>query len=119
MSNHAIQTTLSKAGFPGKPKKVKVHVPVDLDKVQKCRDPYKPERVVLERKYEELFKNIAQGDCWRVQGGSGEVSAFARALRAHMERKNIKGIVRQSSRTEDGIPRVWLIKIFDKDGKPS
>lgn len=119
MSSHIIQTTLSKSPFPGRtpPKPARkhpVHIPVDLDGVQKCQDPYKPERVIKDRKYDELFKELSAGDCWRVPGGVKELSAFARALRVHLERNGIEGIVRQASKTDDGIGRVWLLKILNK-----
>lgn len=123
MSNHAIQTVLGKSAFPGKPvkppRKPQVKTKLDLDGVQKCRDPYKPERVIQEHKYEQLFKDLKEGDCFRVPGGSKELSAFARALRVHLERNAMEGIVRQSSRTEDGIPRVWLRKLSHIQGSKS
>jgi hypothetical protein len=105
-------TRLGKAGFPGKPKRT--HTPLDLDGIQKCRDPYKPDRAIADRKYDELFGAAKEGDCFRVPGGTKELSAFARAARMHFQRHGQQAIVRQQSRTDDGIQRVWILKILNK-----
>lgn len=115
MNQPAVNTPSTKLGrgaFPGKPRRA--HTAVNLDAVQKCRDPYKPERVIQERKYDELFKNVAEGDCFRVPGGANELSSFARAVRLHFQRKGMQAIVRQQSRTDDGIGRVWVLKILQQ-----
>ena len=92
----------------------KPRTPVDLSIVEKCRDPYLPERVVKRQKYEELFAGVKEGDCFRVHGGPDERTALARALRVYLDKQSIEGIVRQNGRTEDGIGRVWLVKVVDR-----
>ena len=99
---------------PFVPKPVRTRTPLDLAGVQKCRDPYKPERVVKKQKYDQLFAGVQEGDCFRVAGGSAELSALARALRLYLKRAGIDGVVRQQGRTEDGIGRVWLVKVVDR-----
>jgi hypothetical protein len=100
---------------PFKPKpEPKPRTPLDLARVVKCRDPYKPDRVVKEHKYKQLFAGVEEGDCFRVTGGSTELSALARALRLYLKKHGIDGIVRQQGRTEDGIGRVWLVKVVDR-----
>lgn len=112
-----IQTKLGPAPFPGKqPKPKQVKRPLALDKVTKCRDPYQAERVVRQHKYDELFAGVREGDCFRVDGDSVALSALARALRGYLVRQGIEGIVRQSGRTDDGIGRVWLVKIIKRNG---
>ena len=104
-----MKTKLSKAPFPGKQKMA--YQSIDTSKVKRCRDPYQPERVVQRHKYDELFAGLKEGDCYRVEeGGVQALSALARAMRCYMKRHGIDGIVRQSSKTDDGIPRVWLVK---------
>ncbi len=84
---------------------------VNLDLVQKCADPYKPERVILQHKYDELFANVKEGDCFRCPDEK-TMSAIARALRMHIKRKGWDGVVRQQAKTADGVHRVWALKIF-------
>lgn len=108
-------TKFGKSPFPGKvtpqPAKKKS---VDLAGIEKCRDPYTPERVINKHKYDQLFEGIKEGDCFKVPGGDRERSALSRALRLYLKRHNIDGIVRQEGRTADGIGRVWLIRVFTK-----
>lgn len=104
------KTKLGKAPFPAKPK-TSYHA-LDVSRIKKTRTPYKPVRVVAHRKYDELFSGIKEGDCFEVDGDIRELSALARALRAYLDRHDIKGIVRQASQTEDGIKRVWLLRVL-------
>jgi hypothetical protein len=84
---------------------------VNLDAVQKCADPYKPERVILQHKYDELFANVKEGDCFRCPDDK-TMAAIARALRMHLKRRGWGCVVRQQAKTEDGVHRVWALKIF-------
>lgn len=109
-------TKLAKSPFPGKPPKPKTaYQSLPLENVIKCRDAYKPERVVLQHKYDQMFAGVAEGDCFKLkEGGVKELSALARALREYMKRHGLEGIVRQSMRTDDGVGRVWVLKLFQK-----
>ena len=108
----AVQTTFAgRSPFAKKPDR-KAHIPVNLSGVEKCRDPYLPERVIKRAKYEEMFAGVKEGDCFRVSGGSAELTAVARALRVYLKKHGINGLVRQNARTKDGIGRVWLVKIL-------
>lgn len=112
-----IKTKLGPAPFPGKePKPKQIKRPLALGRVTKCRDPYQAERVVRQHKYDELFAGVREGDCFRVDGDSVALSALARALRSYLGRNGIEGVVRQSGRTDDGIKRVWLVKIIKRRG---
>jgi hypothetical protein len=102
--------TKIKGNWPGKPRKE--YKAIDISKVEKCNDPYKPGRVVTLHKYEAMFYGVKEGDCFRVPGGNKEVSAVALALRHYLKRHQINGIVRQKSVCDDGIGRVWLIKVL-------
>ena len=104
--------TKTRGAWPGKEKRQ--HTPLDLAAVVKCRDPYKPERVINKHKYDELFAGVQEGDCFRVPGGDRERSALARALRVYLKRIGVEGIVRQEGRTEDGVGRVWLVKVINR-----
>lgn len=84
---------------------------VSLGAVQKCADPYKPERVILRHKYDELFANVQEGDCFRYPDEK-TMAAIARALRMHIKRQGWSGVVRQQAKTSDGVHRVWALKIF-------
>lgn len=107
------KTKLCKAPFPGK--NTAIRTPLDLGKVQKTRAPYRPSRVVNQHKYDQLFAGVKEGDCFELPGGESlELTALARALRVHLKRHGIEGIVRQQGRTEDGIGRVWLVKIVKR-----
>lgn len=111
------RTKLGPSPFPGKALKPKqVKRPLQLDNVTKCRDPYTAERVIRQHKYDQLFAGVREGDCFRIQGDAVARSALARALRGYLKRNGIEGIVRQSGRTEDGIGRVWLVKIVKRPG---
>lgn len=91
---------------------MKKNVIVDVSKIVKCDDPYAPQRVVNTHKWDQLFAGVKEGDCFRVPDGDPlTLSATARALRVHLKRNGINGIVRQQARTADGIGRVWLVKI--------
>ncbi len=106
-------TKLGAAPFPGKaPKPKREKKEIDLSGIEKCRDPYAPERIVNQHKYDAIFAGLAEGDCFRVPGGSKELSAFSRGLRCYMKRIGMNGIVRQQGRTADGIGRVWLLKVL-------
>jgi len=102
--------TVINGKWPGQPKKK--YEPIDIDAVVKCRDHFKPDRVVTHHKYEAMFEGIKEGDCFRVPGGNKQVSAVALALRHYLKRHHINGIVRQKSVCDDGIGRVWLIKVL-------
>jgi hypothetical protein len=105
-----MKTKLAKGTtWPGK--KPRVKTPVNLDAVQKCSDPYKPERVILQHKYDELFKDVKEGDCFRCPDEL-TTAAISRALRMHIKRQGWDGVVRQQARTEDGVARVWAVKII-------
>lgn len=108
------RTKLGTSPFPGKAPKVKKAL--DLSGIVKCRDQYRPERVITQHKYDAMFAGLREGDCFRVPGGSCELSAFSRALRCYLKREGIDGIVRQQGRTDDGIGRVWLVKIIRRRG---
>jgi len=113
--------TTAKTQFAGRnpfqPKPApKPRTPLDLGGIEKCRDPYDHVRVVKQQKYDALFAGIKEGDCFRVSGGPAERGALARALRVYLESNGIEGIVRQNGRTEDGIGRVWLVKIVGRKG---
>ena len=97
------------AAWPGKKPVTKTEV--DLDAVRRCKDPYRPERVIQQHKYDELFKDIEEGACFRCPDAK-TMTAISRSLRQHLKRKGIDGIVRQQAKTEDGICRVWLVKII-------
>lgn len=113
--NTNTRTKLGPAPFPGKtPKPKQVKRPVQLDNVTRCRDPYTAERVIRQHKYDELFAGVQEGDCFRIKGDAVARSALARALRGYLKRQGIEGIVRQSGRTDDGIGRVWLLKIVKR-----
>lgn len=117
MSTPQPVTRLAAAPFPGKaPKPKRSYKDLDLSRVQKTRDPYKPERVINERKYDELFAGVQEGDCFTVEGSASDLSALARALRLYMARHRIEGMVRQQKRCADGVGRVWLLRVF-KDGR--
>jgi hypothetical protein len=106
------KTKLGPAPWPGKPPKpVNVKRPVDLSIVTRCNDPYTAERVVRQHKYDEMFEGVKEGDCFRIDADAVTRSAVARALRLYLKRQGVEGIVRQSGRTDDGIGRVWLVKI--------
>ena len=105
-----MKTKLGPAPFPGKQPRTKKAL--DLTTVTKCRDPYKPERVMQQHKYDDLFAGVREGDCFRVDGDAAARSALSRALRLYLKRQGVEGIVRQEGRTEDGIGRVWLLKII-------
>ena len=115
MARNKPTTKLGPAPWPGKPaNQPHVKRPVDLSIVTKCRDPYQPQRVVRQHKYDELFQGVREGDCFRVNGDAVARSALARALRLYLKRQGIEGIVRQEGRTDDGIGRVWLVKIVQR-----
>lgn len=95
--------------WPGKAPAAKIAV--NLDAVQKCADPYKPERVIQKHKYDELFKDVKEGDCFRCPD-EPTMGAIARALRVHLKRQGKDGVIRQQARTADGVLRVWAVKIF-------
>ena len=105
-----MKTKLAK-GTPWPGKKAATKQAVDLAAVKKCADPYKPERVILRRKYDELFDGVKEGDCFRCPDEQ-TVSAVARALRMHIKRQGWDGVVRQQARTDDGIARVWVVRII-------
>jgi hypothetical protein len=105
-----MKTKLAK-GTPWPGKKPRVKTPVNLDAVQKCSDPYKPERVILRHKYDELFAGVKEGDCFRCPDEQ-TTGAIARALRQHIKRQGWDCVVRQQARTEDGVARVWAVKII-------
>lgn len=113
MKNSTQTTFAGKNPFVPKPAPSQ-YKPLDISGIEKTRDPYAPDRVVKCQKYDELFSGVQEGDCFRVPGGEKERSALARALRVYLQRKGIDGIVRQNGRTEDGIGRVWLVKIVGK-----
>ena len=105
-----MKTKLAKGtAWPHKKKATKQNV--NLDQVQKCADPYKPERVILQHKYDELFKDVKEGDCFRCPDEQ-TMAAIARALRMHLKRKGWDGVVRQQARTADGVLRVWAVKVI-------
>jgi hypothetical protein len=105
-----MKTKLAKGTtWPGK--KPRVKTPVNLDAVQKCSDPYKPDRVILQHKYDELFKDVKEGDCFRCPDEL-TTAAISRALRMHIKRQGWDGVVRQQARTEDGVARVCAFKII-------
>jgi len=104
-----MKTKLAKAPWPGK--KPIVHKQVNLDLVKKTNDQYKPQRVILKHKYDELFSGAKEGDCFRCPD-EATMCALARALRSYFKRKGIPVIVRQQLLTEDRIPRVWLVKFL-------
>lgn len=105
-----MKTKIAKgAAWPHKKASAKKNVAVD--QVQKCADPYKPERVILQHKYDELFSDLKEGDCFRCPDDQ-TMAAVARALRMHIKRKGWTGVVRQQAKTEDGVRRVWALKIF-------
>jgi hypothetical protein len=111
------QTRLGTSPFPGKaPKPKRSYKDLDLSVVKKTRDPYKPERVINEHKYDDLFAGVQEGDCFTVDGSASDLSALARALRLYMARHRIEGLVRQQKQSADGLGRVWLLRVF-KDGR--
>lgn len=116
-----VQTTLTKhSPFPGKaPRPKAVYQDLPVESVQRCRDPYTPERVVLHHKWDAMFAGLQEGDCFKLRaGGVKELSALARALREYMRRHGLDGLVRQSMRTADGVGRVWCLKLWAaKKGK--
>lgn len=117
MSNtEAPKTKFAKGNTPFEPRKKPVRKDIDLSIVEKCSDPYMPERKSVQSKYEELFAGVKEGDCFRVHGGNDERTALARALRVYLEKSGIKGLVRQNGRTDDGIGRVWFYKDLSKKG---
>lgn len=105
-----VKTKIAKgAAWPHK--KALTKKAVVVEEVQKCNDPYKPERVVLRHKYDELFDGVKEGDCFRCPDEK-TMGAISRALRMYFKRNGWDGIVRQQLQTADGIPRVWAVKIF-------
>lgn len=84
---------------------------VNLSAIQKCVDPYQPERVVLRHKYDEMFAGVREGDCFRCPDEL-TMAALARALRNYIKRQGWTGVVRQNAKNADGICRVWALKIF-------
>lgn len=106
------KTKLAK-GTPWPHKKTHTKAAVNLDAVQKCADPYKPERVIQKHKYDELFKDVKEGDCFRCPD-EPTMAAIARALRMHLKRQGMDGVIRQQARTADGVLRVWAVKVFTK-----
>ena len=112
MSAPATQFARGKSPFAPKVKAARIDL--DLSIVEKCSDPYNPERASQQAKYDELFAGVKEGDCFRVHGGNKERTALARALRVYLDRNKIKGLVRQNGRTKDGIGRVWFFKELDK-----
>jgi hypothetical protein len=117
------KTKFANGQSPFEPKKApkpkpapRPRTPLDLGGIEKCSDPYDHVRVVKQQKYDALFAGVNEGDCFKVPGGEAERSALARALRVYLERRGIEGIVRQNGRCEDGIGRVWLLKIVGRKG---
>ena len=110
-----MKTKLAK-GTPWPGKKTGIKQTVNLDQVKRCADPYKPERVIQRHKYDELFKDVKEGDCFRCPD-AGTMAAISRALRMHIKRQGWDGVVRQQERTADGVPRVWAVKII-KEARP-
>lgn len=109
-----MKTKLAKGvAFPGKSPATKTTV--DLSKIVKTREVYAPKRVINKHKYDELFEGVEEGDCYQCPDEL-TLSALARALRLYLKRQGWTGVVRQTSLTKDGIPRVWCVKIF-KDKK--
>ena len=107
-------TTLAKkSGWPGK--KPGTKTPVNIDAIRKTSAPYTPDRVIKEHKYPDLFAGVKEGDCFECPDAV-TMAAMARALRLYLVRQGCTGVVRQSARTEDGVPRVWCLKIFQKGG---
>lgn len=107
-----MKTKLAKnTNWPGKVPASKKHV--NLEDVKKTRDAYAPERVIKKHKYEEMFSDLKEGDCFRCPDQT-TMAAVARALRVYIKRQGWDGVVRQNERTEDGICRVWAVKIIKK-----
>lgn len=105
-----MRTKLAK-GTPWPHKKPANKQDVNLDAVQKCADPYRPERIVQRHKYDELFANVKEGDCFRCPDAK-TTAAVARALRMHFKRNGLDGVIRQNVKTDDGVCRVWAVKVF-------
>ena len=78
--------------------------------MKRCKDPYRPGRLIQQRKYDELFKDIEEGACFRCPD-TKTMGTVAQALRQHLKRNGIQGIVRQKANNDDGVCRVWLVKI--------
>ena len=105
-----MKTKLAKnTNWPGKTPASKKSV--NLEDVKKTRDAYAPERMVKRHKYDEMFKNLQEGDCFCCPDAD-TMAAVSRALRVYIKRQGWDGVVRQNERTEDGIFRVWAVKVI-------
>lgn len=66
--------------------------------------------------YTEVFRQLQPGQCIKVGTDPKEVASVAAALRSYLETRGKNDLtVKQVSRCDDGIGRVWLLP---KDVKP-
>lgn len=88
---------------------------VDLSIIEKCNDPYIPnQRIQQQHKYDKLFDGAKVGDCFRIRGDAMAVSATAKALRAYFRRRGKEAVIRQQTKSDDGIGRVYVLAVNDK-----
>lgn len=103
--------TKTRGPWPGKePRKNTV---ANMDAIVKTQTPYQGGRPQQGSKWEALFQGVKPGDCFEMP--PAEVARAERALRRYLLDKGYTSrdfIVRRRETCDDGVGRVWLVKLF-------
>jgi len=108
--------TQIRGNFPGHTKpapQVRVHTPANIDAIVKTQTPYVGTRPDMGSKWAALFDGVKAGDCFEMP--SEETARADRALRQYLSKKGYTSrdyVIRRRSTCEDGLGRVWVIKLF-------
>lgn len=115
-ANDSIKTRIN-GNWPGvkmeqkQRKQARPSEPVKMETLKKTRTPYIVPR--LDRggkKYDDLFYHVKEGDCFECP--PDKTPNIAKALRVYCRKKKIDGVIKQNSRFDDGVGRVWLYKVY-------
>jgi len=109
--------TQLRGNFPGQPtapkKPPRQNAVANIDAIVKTQAPYVGTRPDMGSKWAALFDGVKAGDCFEMP--SEETARAERALRMYLTKKGYTSrdyVIRRRCTCEDGLGRVWVIKLF-------
>lgn len=113
--NHKMQTKI-RGSFPGHVQpapKVREYTPANIEAITKTQAPYTPARPDQGSKWAALFEGVKPGDCFETP--PAETARTERALRVYLSKLGYTSrdyVIRRRSTCEDGMGRVWVVKMY-------